>query len=276
MSQYLQWIILTAITGSPVAAGLIVVVGWFLVDRYTLGLLPDPLRFLGRWRRAQRLERTLLANPHDRQARRELAELNLQRGRAQRAVELLKPNLEAGDDDVATVFTMGAACLAAGHEAQGVKLLDHVEELQPSFRVGEVHLAKGRAFGASAKWAEAKAALEQLVKVRTGTVEGRVRLAKALAALGDDAKAALLRDEAWNEYVSAPAFQRRQERWWAYRARPSRPLLYVAIGVLALFLFGRFAAPQLAGWAEQSKRARGQPYTDPTLQAPDPADPTGP
>ncbi len=74
------------------------------------------------------------------------------------------------------------------------------------------------------------------MKARHGTVEGRVLLAKALDKAGRDADAALMRDEAWKDYVAAPGFQRRRERMWAWRARPSRPLTYVAIALVVLAL----------------------------------------
>jgi hypothetical protein len=77
-------------------------------------------------------------------------------------------------------------------------------------------------------------ALERFCKGRHGTVEGRVLLAQALDRGGRDADAALMRDEAWKEYVSAPGFQRRRERLWAWRARPSRPLTYALVAALVL------------------------------------------
>lgn len=271
MTGYLYWVILTALTGSPVTAALILVVSWFAVDRVTLGLFPDPVRWVGRLRRCGVLERRLLSNPHDRQASRELAELMLLRNKPTRAIALLKPNLAAGDDDAATVFTMGVACLKAGHRAQGEQLLAHVEALVPNFRVGEVPFALGRAAHAAKDWPKAKEALEKAVQIRRGSVEARVRLALVLEALGDDAKGALLKDEAWNEYVSAPRFQRRQERWWAWRARPNRPITYLMLLVMGLILFGRFVAPAIVGWAEQRKAsAYDMPYVDPRMgQHPD-------
>jgi hypothetical protein len=45
--------------------------------------------------------------------------------------------------------------------------------------------------------------------------------------------------------VAAPGFQRRKERKWAWRARPSRPLIYLTALLAGLFLFYKFVAPQL-------------------------------
>ena len=183
------------------------------------------------------LKRTLLNNPHDGRARLELAELLVERRAHRSALEVLKPNLEKGDDDVQSLFTMGSACVFAGYPDQGEKLLEHVRELDPDFRVGEVDLVLGKARLGRGDFGGAKEALERLVNARKGTVEGRVLLAKALDGLKDDSGAALMRDDAWKEYVAAPRFQRRKERWWAWRARPSRPLLYLAVALVVVGFF---------------------------------------
>ena len=96
MSKWLLWILLTSITGRPFLSQALIIAAVFLLDRFTFRFLPSPLRVIGRWRRAGQLERLLLANPHDRRARFELAELRVGRGKYAQAVEILKPNLEAG------------------------------------------------------------------------------------------------------------------------------------------------------------------------------------
>ena len=268
-STWLQWIILSALTGSPLGSAVFLLVFWLVVDRFTLGILPDPLRWVMRRRRASSLERTLLGNPHDGRARLELAGLYVDRAKYTPAIELLKPNVEKGGHDPQTLFTMGVACLGAGYVAQGEKLLDTVDDASPGFRVNEVDLMRGRFRLARKDFAGAKLALEKLVSARAGTIEGRVLLARALDGLGDDGAAALMKDAAWHEYVSAPGFQRRKERLWAWRARPSRPATYVLIAVLALTLFATLAAPRINQWAAARQRAANGAYSDPGLMDPD-------
>ncbi len=267
MSGFFQWIILSAITGSPFGSAVALLVFWFLVDRFTLGVLPDPWRALMRRRREGTLRRLLLGNPHDGRARLELGQLYVERGRGKAAVEVLRPTFDRGAEDIQSVFTMGAACLQAGFVDQGEKLLAHASELDEDFRVGEIELVRGRARLARGDFAGAKVALEAFLRHRKGTVEGRVLLAKALVGLGDDASAALLRDEAWHEYVAAPGFQRRQERLWAWRARPSRPATWALVVVLAFALFVRVAAPALTQWAQAQRH--GGLFVDPSLMDPD-------
>jgi uncharacterized protein HemY len=265
VSKYLVWFILARATGSPIASAIAVIVFYWAIDRYTLGVLPDPFRFLNLWRKQWRLETHLAHVPHDRKARTDLGEIYLQRKRYAKAVEVLRPNLEAGDDDIATVYDMGVACLGAGHSTQGEKLLAHALEMQPDFRLGEIHLALGRFRLEREDFAGAKQSLEQLVHVRKGSVEGRLLLSRALEGLKDDGAAALMRDQAWAEYVAAPRFQRRRDRLWAWRARPSRPLMYAAALALALFLLGRYVVPALAaGTGGHGGYDDSGAYTQPT------------
>ncbi len=236
MSTWILWLILSMVTGRPLVSLLVVLCVLWALDRFTLRFLPSPARYLHRWRRAGQLEAMLGANPHDRRARFELAELRVERGRYREAVEVLKPNLEAGDEDVDTLYLLGVAYLGAGEVAKGELLLDEAAKENEDYRLGAIDLERGRLRLRAGDAKGAVEALERFVKGRHGTVEGRVLLSQALDRMGRDADAVLMRDEAWKEYVSAPRFQRRRERRWAWRARPSRPLLYVgvALGVLLL------------------------------------------
>lgn len=249
MSKWFLWLILSALTGRPVLVALVLLGAWWLLDRVTFRFLPSPVRAFQRWQRASQLKRGLLANPHDRRARLALAELWVERRRYRQAMELLRPNLEAGDDDTATLFTMGLACLGTGHFEQGELLFKEVLAAEPRFRAGTIELERGRWRLARGDFAGAREALERFCDIRKGTVEGRVLLANALRQGGDETRAAKVRQEAWLEYVAAPRFQRNAERSWAWRARPLRPLSYVAVALVLALLFGRFAAPALAGAA---------------------------
>ena len=246
MSQWMVWIILSAITGRPLVSLIALVVFWYAVDRVTFRFLPNPVRWLRRQQRMSRLRRDLMTNPHDRRARLEVAELCLERGRYKEAVELLKSNLDAGDDDHPTLFAMGVACLGAGYTEQGERMLSALADEDATFRLGAVDLELGRWRLKRGDAKGAREALERFIHTRRGTVEGRVLLARTMELAQDDGGAALVREAAWNEYVAAPRFQRNVDRFWAWRAKPSRPVAYAALAVVALLLFARYAAPAIA------------------------------
>jgi tetratricopeptide (TPR) repeat protein len=235
MKTWFLWVLLSSVTGSPLLSAGVVLAAVWAMDRFTVGVLPSPLRALKRWQRASSLERLLRTNPHDRRARFELAELRVGRRRYAGAVEVLKPNLEAGDEDVATLYVLGVAYLGTGDARRGELLLEEAEKLEPGYGMGAIPLARGRFRLERGDAAGAVEALERFCAARQGTVEGRVLLAQALERSGRAQEAARKREEAWREYVAAPGFQRRRERLWAWRARPSRPLAY---GVALLAALG--------------------------------------
>jgi uncharacterized protein (TIGR02996 family) len=242
MSQWMTWYLLSALTGSPLGSLAALAVIWWLGDRFTFRLLPDPLRFVDRWRRRARLRRDLLANPHDRRARLALADALLEAGRPAEAAATLRPNVEAGDEDAYTAFTMGSALLRSGSPEAGERALEVARAAGPRSRPGEIDLELGRNRLARRDFAGAREPLERLVAERPGTVEGRFWLARAVAGLGDAAGARRLRDEAWREYAALPRFHRARERTFAWRIRPWRPLLVAAAVLVALALVVSAAA----------------------------------
>jgi tetratricopeptide (TPR) repeat protein len=243
MSSYFLWMLLTGFTGRPIVSVVLLLLIWWSADRFTWRMLPDPVRAFMRWRRIGQLRSTVHVNPHDRRARFELADLLIGQRRYGAAVDVLKPNLEADHDDAGTLFLMGIACFGSGRPDQGDILLEGARDIDPTFRMHAIDLELGRWKLAQGDAAKAREALERFCKSRHGTVEGRVLLSRALVALGDSAGAAKQREAAWADYVSIPAYQRRLERFWAWRARPSRPLAYAVIVVLCGALITHFAWP---------------------------------
>jgi len=232
-STWVVWLLLSWLTGSPLTALLVVAAIWFLGDRVTFRLLPDPLRAWRRFSRRGVLERTLAANPSDRRARFELAGLLLGARQPARALEILRPNLEAGDEDVHTAFLYGVLLERTGKHAEAERLLLLARGLEPGYRLGEIDLELGRARLGAGDLAGAREALGALVSARPGTVQGRYLLAKVLDGLGDRAGAEQARADAWREYVALPRFKRPEERPYAWRIRPGRPIA-IACVVVAL------------------------------------------
>jgi predicted Zn-dependent protease len=236
MSNWILWLVLTWLTGSPLTALVVLLVLWWLGDRATFQLLPDPLRGLHRRGRIAALRRTLAANPHDRRSRLELANLLLDARRPADAAEVLGPNVAAGDDDVHTSYAMGAALARSGAWDRAEPFLAAARARDPSFRMGELDLELGRMRVRRGDAAGALEPLRRLVETRPGTVEGRYWLARALETCGDGAGATRAREEGWREYAALPRFRRRQERPFAWRLRPSRPALVAVAVVLGLAL----------------------------------------
>jgi tetratricopeptide (TPR) repeat protein len=233
MSGWMLWVLPSRVTGSPVGALVALGLFWWLGDRFTFRLLPDPLRPLGRWRRTAQLRRTIAVNPHDRRARLELAGFLLDARRPAEAARMLRPNVEAGDDDVHTAFTLGAALARSGEAEAAERVLAVARAADPRFRAGEIDLELGRLRVRQRDFEGAREALLAVLALRPGSVEARYWLARALDGLGRRDEARRVRDDAWREFATLPRFHRRHERPFAWRIRPWRPALVLATVLVA-------------------------------------------
>src|SRR5512133_1163033 len=247
MSTWLLWSLISIVTGNPLLAAGVVLLLWFLGDRATFRVLPDPGRWFSRRSRAAKLRQTLDVNPHDRRARFSLAELLLERG-------------DARDRDVFTLAALGTALARTGAHEEAERLLADARKLDPEFRMGELDLVLGRMRLTLGDAAGAREPLQRLIAARPGTVEGRYLLARVLERLNDPAGAAKARDDAWSEYAQMPRFRRREDRRWAWRIRPWRPALVALLVLLALVLVGSAISSAVD---ESASRRRAHPvYLD--------------
>jgi tetratricopeptide (TPR) repeat protein len=238
---WLKFMILWAITGNPVVAALIVIVFWGVADWYTFGFLRGGMRVVRNIQRVSRLSQLIEINPHDRKARADLGEALIALRRFERAIVVLKPAVDADPDDANTLCLLGLACLGAGKAEQGELFIKSVLEADPKHRQGQPLLDLGRYRLARGDARAAAEALREYLDVYASSVEGRYLLSRALLLSGDHARADAERQRAWTEYATALPFQRRAERLWAWRARPSRPLIYAAVLVCACLALGYFA-----------------------------------
>jgi tetratricopeptide (TPR) repeat protein len=234
MSTYFKFWILYAITGSPLASIAILLVLGAVADWYSLGFLRRGYRFVHNIRRGFRLSAEIEVNPANRKARFDLGEILVEQHRYSRAIEVLKPVLEENPDDLPALFVMGLACLGAGRVEQGELFLGTVEQADPTFRHGAVPLELGRYRHARGADQQAVEAFRRFLQAYPASVEGHYLLSRALADAGDSAAARQERNRAWHEYKTSLPYQRRMDRLWAWRARPSRPAIY-AVLLVTLF-----------------------------------------
>jgi tetratricopeptide (TPR) repeat protein len=272
MTKWFQWIVLTSITGSPLASILILLVFWWAIDRFTFHILPDPIRGLLRWQRASYLQRTVAHNPSDRRARFELADILVQQRRYDAAEAMLRPIVESTEEGVPTLFLFAIASYGAKKYDQAERVMLAALDEDSEYKGGDILLELGRIRLAKGDLDGAKDMLEKFIEKRRSTVEGRVLYAKVKEKAGDKEASKRLRDEAWNEYASSPPAHQRRDRKWAWRARPQRPATYLAVGLAAALVFARFGAPVLReAIDEPGMRAREMGLAPPAQHAAPPA-----
>jgi Tetratricopeptide repeat len=252
VSNWINFSILWMLTGSPVAAAVILLFAYALADWYTFGFLRGVAQAVADFRRGRRLRLVLLQNPHDRKARADLGQILVSQWRYGRAIEVVKPLADSDPHDLRALYLLGVACLATGRVEQGELFLSEVHNADPGFRDGEALLELGRS-RVRRRAASAAEPLIRFLSVHPHHVEARYLLSRARLLAGDKAAAGAERARCWEEYETELPYQQRRDRIWAWRARPSRPLLYVALVCCALALFS--AALQRSGFNAQAHAA---------------------
>ena len=242
------WLMLSFLLQRPLVAGLVVLAIWLVVDRAWVRWR-SPFKWWQRRQSVDRLRRQLDVNPHNRDARFELAELLVDRGDFDAASVVIDKNVEAGDSDAETLWLAGRAAYGSSRddaEELGEALLSRAREANPRFRSGAIDLELGRGRLRAERYAEARDALLQAIEQRPGSVEAHVLLARAQEGLGESGEADATKAKAWQLYGESPRFKRRQDRKWAWKARPSAALRHygIIVGVVVAIAFGLAMIPR--------------------------------
>jgi hypothetical protein len=237
VSQWWSFYIAWMITGSPVAAMLVMLAAYAIADWHTVGLLRRVAAAVADWRRGRRLRIVLLNNPHDRKARADLGDILVSQRRWAKVIEIVKPLADADPHDLRALFALGLACVHSGRVGQGELFLRSIHEAAPDYRGGAALLELGRA-RLDRRDAAAREPLLAFVAAHPHHVEARFLLSRAHLLAKEPAAAAAERDRCWKEYETSLPGHRRRERIWAWRARPSRPLAYALALCSAIALVG--------------------------------------
>ncbi len=236
LTKILVFGLVALLTRSPLVAALVTLAVWVVLDWNAFRLLPRLGRRLWDLRLAADLSRTLAQNPHDRRARAALAEVWLRLHRPAAAIEVVRPAVEADPGDREALFQLGVACLRRGDRERGELFLREVEAMQPDFRQGEIPFEIARARLRAGDAAGTLDAVQRFLAAHPASVRGLVLLGLSQARRGDGAAARAAYERAWDEFGQLPRFARREARIWAWRARPSRPLLLLGLALFAVAL----------------------------------------
>jgi tetratricopeptide (TPR) repeat protein len=241
--MFYPWLVLSYLLSNPLLAGIAVLAVWLVADRAWYRRT-GPWQWLKRHQGIAKLRVRLDVNPHDRDARFQLAELLVDREENDEALSLLEKNVDAGDSDVETLWLAGKAAYGSSRadaRELGERYLGMAAQEKPSFRSGAIDLELGRGRLRHGRYDEAREALARAIAARPGSVEVHVLLARTHAGSGEVEAVRAARRKAWQVYREAPRFKRRQDRTWAWKAKPSAAVAHYAtlscvVGVLVAVL----------------------------------------
>jgi tetratricopeptide (TPR) repeat protein len=219
-SYYLFWIVapaLVAIVSShPSALGLVVV---GLVARRWL---PDPYLILKHRARVRRLRVEVSTNPGNVTARRDLAEIWLEKRRPQHALPLVEQALERDPGSPELLYLRGVSELGLKRPARALDAFLAVVHQSPTFRYGEAYLRAADALILLGRHEDAEEALGHYLKVNSSSLEALFKLARVRRARKDDAGAARAKAELEDVWHLLHGFQRRRQLGWYVRAKLGR------------------------------------------------------
>lgn len=177
-----------------------------------------------RWRRRQRLERELarlrqVDTPHNQG---KLGALLLAHGRVREAVAPLEVAQAAEPERAEWSYRLAEACERLGDPQAGLRHLERVLALDPDYAYGAVSLAEARLRLALGQPEAALAALRRFELGSGPSPHSACLAARALEALGRGPEARAKIAEVPALYAALPAFRRKQERPWLWRARFGR------------------------------------------------------
>lgn len=214
MPSMLLWILGPIVVSLVLARPEILVVAVVLVAIQRVA--PDPLRWLRSASKRRQLSQVIAQNPHNAQAARQLAMLQLDANAPKAAIHVLEL-AKARSADAETLFLLGLARVRAGDANAGLVDLDAAVSLDERIRYGDAWLAKGIAHHKLGALDDAAVAFGKCVAINSSSVEGHARLSRVLAEQQKKEAAAQAKKEAWSTWSTLPAFQKKQQRWWWLR-----------------------------------------------------------
>lgn len=182
------------------------------------GFIPDPVVLFRTFGRISTLRRQIEANPQNVTARRDLAMIYLDRLRPGAALALVDQALERFPNDAELLYLKGLAHHRRRENEAALPPLIRAVEIDGRVRFGQPYLVAGDALTALGRHDEAVDSYERFTHASGSSIEGYVKLARALKRTKDAAGGKKALDEAFNTWRSVPSYVRRKEFGWWLRA----------------------------------------------------------
>lgn len=148
----------------------------------------------------------------------ELGDIYFQKGNLKQAEECYRASLERDPQDIDARAHLGQCLLRLRRPADALPLLEQVYREKPMHDYGHTLMAYAESLAALGRNAAALAAWEQVLENHS-YARARVQMAEiCVAARQADRARAVLR-ETVNDDTHAPAFQRRRDRIWIWKAK---------------------------------------------------------
>jgi tetratricopeptide (TPR) repeat protein len=190
---------------------------------YLGGYLGGEMRgFSNNFRQRQNFKRFLhnaTVNPKDADAHVQLALIYLQRRQDEKALEHLNKAVEIDKEEIDANYELGKYARKKGNLSDAIQHFSIVVEQNDKYALSEIWREIGASYLAANMLKEAREALEKFVERRPVDAEGLYYLGKTLKAQGETEKAREMFNQAVESAQTAPAFRRREVKYWSKLAQ---------------------------------------------------------
>ncbi len=193
------------------------IVVYLLRDR-----LPDPVVFFRTLGRIGALKRQIEVNPANVTARRDLANIYLDRHQPRAALALVDQALARFPDDGELLYLRGLALAKTGRDEEALEPLVACVERDGRVRFGMPYLVAGDALMRLGRWEAAIDAYERYLTMSSSSIEAHYKIHVAHARAGEPAESAKALDEAFSTWRSVPGYKKREELGWWMRSWVAR------------------------------------------------------
>jgi tetratricopeptide (TPR) repeat protein len=217
MSKILLFVGLTWLLGSPIAAILVLLVVFYVLERRFIGLSPSLIRPFRRRNSIAKLRRQLHLSPHDISAKTELARLLIEGRKFGQARDILL-GIERQMDHSAEYWSdIGICDLALGNLEDGEREMKQALAISPKVKYGQPYLRLAESFSKPDP-GKAITYLQEFKSMNSSSCEAYYRLGTVYASLGKPKEAADAYRECRFLFRSLPRYMKRHERKWALRS----------------------------------------------------------
>jgi hypothetical protein len=147
-----------------------------------------------------------------------LGDLLMEQGKYTRALEIYRQGLERDEAEKPALWGAAQAEMKLNSFGAAKSHLEELLKQDASYRFGESSLALGRALVELGDYPAARTHLEKHLD-RWYHLEGRILLARTLKEMGEPAAAQEQLKQGLDDYRTSPAFNQKQNRVWAWRAK---------------------------------------------------------
>lgn len=218
MKYYFLYLILGAFLRNPIMALLVVILFYVFIDRQYIGILPDIFRPFNRQKKINALKREVEINPYQGHAFYELGALFIEKGNMKQGISFLEKARELMPDYPDIYYSLGVANIKSGSLNEGKVALEKALQLNPKIKYGAPYIylteymLKAETYNDTVR--------EYVNKIKGfGSPEYNYKLGDVFYNAGYKEIAKEMYNDAVLNYRSSTGFYRKQNRYWAFRAK---------------------------------------------------------